>query len=341
MKIPAKIIFVFLFYSLIINAQQNNGITITGKVVDKETNTPLGNVNIFLANTTIGVTSGGDGKFIINNVPYGSYNIIFSYLGYETETRDFSSYKPYKIEFNISLKHKTINLNQVNVTGNIPEDWKDNLKLFTKIFIGETENSKETTILNPEVLNFVEEKESGAIKAFSDSVLRVENKALGYMLYIVLDSIVYIPDKKIIYKFFPRFEELPPVSEEERLMWNENRQRTYLDSPRHFYYALVHKQLAENYYTLHDLPGMGAISADDLSITCDRDSTLFTFNYRGPLEVQSFMKNSSTLNFVFPSVTIDKYGNLITYFYSVETYGYWGKQRIADILPRDYNYPGN
>ena len=341
MKIASKIVFVFLLYTFNISAQPNNLITITGKVVDKETKTPLENVNIFLANTTIGVTSDPNGNFIIKNVPYGSYSIIFSYLGFETESRDISSYRPYIVEINIALKQKTIDLNQVNVTGSVPEDWKENLELFTKIFIGETENAKETTILNPEVLNFVEEKDDGAIKAYSDSVLKVENRALGYMLYIVLDSIVYVPEKKITYKFFPRFEELKPVSEQEKQMWDENREKTYLDSPRHFYYALVHNKLAENYFTLHDSPGMGAISPSDLNITCDRDSTVYILNYRGQLQVKTYMSNPSTLNFLFPSVTIDKYGNLITYFYSVETYGYWAKQRIADILPRDYIYPAN
>ena len=235
MKIKLEIIFVCLLYAFTIAAQDNNRITISGKVIDRETKTPLENVNIFLANTTIGVTSGPDGTFTIKNVPYGSYSLIFSYLGYETESKEFSSYKPYKVEFNISLMQKAIDLNQVNVMGSVPEEWRETLKLFTKIFIGETENAKETKILNPEVLNFIDEKGSDAIKAFSDSVLIVENRALGYMLYIVLDSIVYVPDKKVIYKFFPRFEELSPVSEEEKQTWNENREKTYLDSPRHFY----------------------------------------------------------------------------------------------------------
>ncbi len=340
MKLVLRIVLIFFLYSILIIARQNNGITIKGRVTDEETGAPIENVNVFLANTTIGTTTAKDGRFVINYVPFGSYNIIFSYIGYEIETRDFYSFKPYTFDFNIALKLKPINLNQVNVTGNIPEDWKENLKLFTNVFIGESENSKETKIINPEVLNFVKEKGSRVIKAYSDSVLKIENEALGYMLYILLDSVVYIPDEYLKYMFYPRFEELSPANEEEKQTWKTNRQKTYLDSPRHFFYSLVHKQLEQDYYTLHEGPGIGAIFADDLSITCDRDSAIYYFNYMGKLEIRTYLGKPSVLNFIYPSVSIDKYGNLLTSLYSVETYGYWAKQRIADLLPRDYIYSG-
>ncbi len=249
-----------LICSLVVTAQKKERITIQGKVIDKETKKPLENVNVFLSNTTIGTTTNDEGTFIINNVPYGSYNIIFSYLGYEIESKNFDSYKPYKYEFDISLKQKPININQVNITAEVPEDWQDDLEEFTKIFIGETENSKQTKIINPEVLNFV--KNGGELKAFSDSTLRIENKALGYMLYIVLDSVVYTPNAKVLYKLYPRFKELSPASKDEEEEWKANRQITYLDSPRHFYYALVHKQLSEDFYTLRKISGI-SISPED------------------------------------------------------------------------------
>jgi CarboxypepD_reg-like domain len=325
---------------LIINAQKVNRITIIGTVIDKETKETIENVNVFLNNTTIGTTTGEDGKFIIHNVPYGTYNIIFSYLGYEVESKNFDSYKSYTFEFNISLRPKPINLNQVNVTAEVPEEWKDDLEIFTRIFIGETKNSKQTKILNPEVLNFVSEEGSGKLKAYSDSVLRIENKALGYMLYVVLDSVVYTPHTKVIYKLYPRFKELTPGSKEEKDEWDNNRQKTYLDSPRHFYYALVHKQLSQDYYSIRTGTGI-PVSYDDLEISCDKDSTIYEFQYTGKLEVMSYLNKKNILTFYYPSVTIDKNGNLLSYFYSVEINGYWANQRIADILPRDYIYKGN
>jgi hypothetical protein len=343
---------IFLLIPTIISAQQNNLITVKGKVIDEKTGAPLEYVNVFLANTTIGTTTGENGNFIINNVPFGSYEIIFAYVGYETEKRSFYSYKPGMFNYNISIKPKDINLNQVTVTGTIPEDWKENLEIFRKAFVGETENSKKTRILNPEVLNFVRDKSGSILKAYSDSVIRVENNALGYMLYIFLDSLVYnIPDGTIKYKIYPRFNELSPASEVEKLTWEDNRQKTYIVSPKHFFYSLVHKQLDMDHYfllkgSLQDfLNGIVGIvrrlSPEDLNLTMNNDSTLYTFNFTGCLEVGNHWSLPSYLNFLYPSVSIDKYGNLLRSTYIVDTYGYWANHRIADLLPQNYVYLGN
>ncbi len=341
MNIAAKFIFIFLLFPLVIIAQGNK-LTIKGRVLDKESGAPLEYVNVFLSNTTIGTSTDKNGQFIINNVPFGSYNIIFSYVGYEIQNRSFYSYNPGTLNFNISLNPKTITLNQINVTGNIPEDWKNNLKIFTKVFIGETENSNETKILNPEVLNFIINKKADIFKAYTDSTIEIENKSLGYKLHIILDSLVYYPNGNINYMFFSRFEEIPPDSKEEELEWNDNREKTYLNSSKHFFYALVHNKLDEDYYTLREGLGNGAkILPEDLSITSNSDSTIYVFNFMGSLAIKRYINPPSYLNFLYSFVQIDKYGNLLTSVYAVQTSGEWGKQRIADLLPENYVYLGN
>ena len=344
----------FLLVPMTIGAQQISPLTIKGRVIDAESGAPLAVANVFLASTTVGTTTGKDGEFIINNVPFGTYDIIFSYVGYETEKKSFSSYKPGIFNYDISLKPKEINLNEVTVTGAVPEDWKENLEIFTKVFIGETENSRSTRILNPEVLNFVRDKSKNILKAYSDSVVRVENDALGYTLYISLDSLVYnIPDEIIKYKFYPRFDELSPADEQQRSAWENNRQKTYWFSARHFFYALVHKQLDADGFSLYKgssvhntLSGfVTRVSSKDLDLTTDSDSTFYTFNFTGVLKIhvlkiQSYPNSASLLDFSDLSVSIDKYGNLLEPGYSVEIYGYWSNQRIADLLPLNYIYPG-
>lgn len=328
-------------------AQPQNDLIVTGKIGEEVTGEPLEGVNVFLANTTIGATSGKDGHFIITNIPYGSYDIIFSRLGYETAKKSFRSYKPGVFEFNISLKPKELSLKEVTINGTIPEDWRENLDNFTKVFIGETENSGKTRILNPEVLNFEKDPNTGALKAYSDSVIKVENDALGYMLYISLDSLVYdVQNEYIMYKFYPKFVELPPSDEKERLKWEENRRETYLVSSRHFFYSLVHKQLDADYYSLSKsssvneiLLGFGIrISPHDLNLTTDADSAIFTLDLMGALEIKSYHGSPSFLDFLLPSLSIDKYGNVMEFDYAVRTSGYWAKLRVADLLPQNYVY---
>ena len=342
MSTAAKFIFILLLFTLVIFAQGSNKLTIKGRVLDKETGAPLEYVNVFLSNTTIGTSTDKRGQFIVKNVPFGSYSIIFSYVGYEIVKRDFNSYQTETINYNISLKPKAINLQQINVTGHISEDWKDNLKIFTRIFLGETDNSKETKLLNPEVLNFVKDKKTNALKAYADSVVVVENKALGYKLFVYLDSVVYMPERFVKYMFYPKFEELVPFSEKEKLVWESNRQKTYLDSPKHFFYALVHKQLDKDFYSLSEGSGtMSKIFPEELSLTSNSDSSIYTLNFMGSLAVRSFLGSKSYLNFLYSFVLIDKYGNLLNSSYAVEKSGYWAQQRVADLLPENYVYLGN
>jgi outer membrane receptor for ferrienterochelin and colicin len=64
---------------------QNTG-QITGIVTD-ERSAPVAGASVYLEGTSIGTQSDFDGNFTIDNVEPGSYNIIASYIGYESQTR--------------------------------------------------------------------------------------------------------------------------------------------------------------------------------------------------------------------------------------------------------------
>ncbi len=57
---------------------------IGGKIVERNTRQPLVGVNVVVEGTQLGAASDEDGFFIILNVPPGSYNLRFEYLGYTT-----------------------------------------------------------------------------------------------------------------------------------------------------------------------------------------------------------------------------------------------------------------
>lgn len=59
--------------------------SIGGKLTDKEFNDePLAFANVIIKGTTTGTTTDFDGLYEIPNLDPGSYNVVFSYLGYET-----------------------------------------------------------------------------------------------------------------------------------------------------------------------------------------------------------------------------------------------------------------
>ncbi len=60
--------------------------SITGKVLDKNTQLPLEFVNVILDGTALGGSSDSTGYFLIENIPVGTYNILVNNLGYKTFT---------------------------------------------------------------------------------------------------------------------------------------------------------------------------------------------------------------------------------------------------------------
>jgi len=74
-------IFFLLSVSLIFAAPSSKGI-ISGSVVDAQNGEPIVGANIYLESTPLGAASDLDGKFLIENVPPGSYTLVISVIGY-------------------------------------------------------------------------------------------------------------------------------------------------------------------------------------------------------------------------------------------------------------------
>ena len=60
--------------------------TIQGVVTDANTNQSLSFVNIYLTDLEKGTSTNGDGYFIIDRLPAGNYKVLFSMIGYETQS---------------------------------------------------------------------------------------------------------------------------------------------------------------------------------------------------------------------------------------------------------------
>ncbi|MDB4118297.1 TonB-dependent receptor [Flavobacteriaceae bacterium] len=65
---------------------QSNG-TLTGQVIDNKTLLPLEGATVLIEGTSIGVITGADGYFSIQDVTPQTYSIVASFLGYTSETK--------------------------------------------------------------------------------------------------------------------------------------------------------------------------------------------------------------------------------------------------------------
>lgn len=79
-----RLIIVFLLMGTVLWAQPKG--QIVGTVVDSQTGEALIGANIYLESTTLGAASDLDGRYVILNVPEGTYTLVVSIVGY-TETK--------------------------------------------------------------------------------------------------------------------------------------------------------------------------------------------------------------------------------------------------------------
>ncbi len=107
---------VFCFFHQTAKGQTARG-TIIGKVTEKGTNEALPGANLLLAGTTLGAASDIEGRYIIRNVPVGTYSLRATVIGYLPSV--VSSVKVAAndtVRLNFSLSQTAIDVPEVVVT---------------------------------------------------------------------------------------------------------------------------------------------------------------------------------------------------------------------------------
>lgn len=105
------ILLFFLGFSVFAQAQKTR--QITGKVVEAENSLPIPGVSIILKGTATGTTTDNDGKYSINIPDENGQALVFSFIGYLTETIAIGS----QSEVNVNLQSDVTQLGEVIVIG--------------------------------------------------------------------------------------------------------------------------------------------------------------------------------------------------------------------------------
>jgi hypothetical protein len=352
----------FVCFSLVAFCQSNPRVTISGRVWDDSTGTPLQNVNVFVSQTTLGCTTDQSGRFEIKNVPLGSFEIVASILGYTVQSVRASITGPKA--FDIRLHPISINLREVVVTADDPTEWRRQLSKFTKLFLGTTRNADECTLQNPEVLDFREV--AGFFSATARKPLEIENRALGYHIQFILSvfklepenvAFDYVPSSILTWEGFQKYTDLNPSRPSDMKQWLENRKRAFKGSLRHFLISLVGKHLHDQEYAITTRPSLREnrfldpkVTEDSIVVeTSQPEMKIVRFNQF--LEVQyqreyiesgyDLLKKKdsdfqiSWIKLNYDAIRVNSQG-LITEWFPTKLYGYWAWKRVADALPLDY-----
>jgi outer membrane receptor protein involved in Fe transport len=111
-----KLTLLLLLFTATILYGQNTG-SVVGKLTDKEyDDEPLAFANVLIKGTTKGTTSDFDGLYSIENLRPGTYTVIFSFVGYETQQIPVTVVANKVTEVNVPMGASAASLSEVVIT---------------------------------------------------------------------------------------------------------------------------------------------------------------------------------------------------------------------------------
>jgi TonB-dependent starch-binding outer membrane protein SusC len=90
---------------------------VTGRVVDAATKRPLTGVQVFIPPTGIGNLTDADGRYLLQNVPAGKYQVTAQLVGYRQASQEVDVPAGQTVTANMQLNETAIALEQIVVTG--------------------------------------------------------------------------------------------------------------------------------------------------------------------------------------------------------------------------------
>lgn len=347
-------------------ASAQNNFAITGKVTD-ERGAPLKSATVFLSGSQKITACDDEGKFRLNDIERGNYQLSVTMVGYFAYSQPVSVLGK-STNINIKLKLKQTALKQVNIG---KDNFDARFKIFREAFLGKTKNANHCVIVNPHVINFSTEK--GVLLADADDFLIIENPNLGYRIKYLLKYFGYNAKIDVtLYDGETSFEPMKGTAKMQR-EWDKNRLKAYQGSFMHFLRSVYQNRALEEGFVIKsvfafirlDRMGTGGIMYDDRLIKFDTLVTaidtafvafkfskiLFTYNprqarleqtYRGfPDRVPKALRIGpwmTTISLHANEAIIDKRGAHRD-FRDFLIEGNLARYRVGDQLPFEYKPP--
>lgn len=341
---------------------------LSGVVVDSG-GLPMANVNVFLDRTTIGTTTRHDGSYRIEKIPVGRYDVAFSFVGFETK-----SYHLFEENGGARIQHHQMQeavqeLEEVAIVAKRADgdqiEWLNSYTVFIKELVGTSANAKGCFVVNPEVLQF--ENKNGILRAFTSEPLVIVNNALGYKLNYLIESFSKDgPD--IRYRGIVQFRNTDRQAIEKRQL-KRNRKVSYRGSFRHFKKALLTNRLKQEGFRLYQVKSLEDVAEKSSQALTLQDILVFKGNhyelefedylvviYRKEDESEAFLEDPTARRIVMSGresdpavgpqvsaiklldgpVRLNMTGRIEERF-GLTTYGYWAWERLADLVPINYD----
>lgn len=108
---------------------------------------PLPTVNVSLPDLNEGISTASNGEYRIEGLPSGTYTIRFSFVGYNTQTRQVTLQEGETITLDITLQKQTLQTETVTVTGTPYESDPLTTPADVDVLTGDTKFSRQQTSL--------------------------------------------------------------------------------------------------------------------------------------------------------------------------------------------------
>lgn len=323
----------FFLSTGLLSAQQS----ISGRVVDAQTNEPLIGVSIFFDGTTIGTVTDENGYFELSTSKTLTGTLVFDFLGYETRVFDEVGNGAMGV---VQMGEEPVKLDEIVL---IPDTWsrKKKLRIFRREFLGITKAGIRSKIINESDIRLYYSSTENKLYAFAKKPLAIANKYLGYQLTYNLkafevDFFDYQqedPITKATYQagtvFFSDYNKTKSKNS-----YNKRRKEVYLGSGLHFMRSLAKQTLTSSGFTIFrrgfqvDPKEVYSIQTVEGSLTqaiqrVDKLSILFKDQERSVIQIPE------------RNILIDAYGNYQP-TRNVLFGGHIGAKRAGDMLPLDY-----
>ncbi|MFQ5632549.1 MAG: carboxypeptidase-like regulatory domain-containing protein, partial [bacterium] len=360
-KMKYKITWFLIFAVLTIFATTHNILSqpksigkIAGRIVDVKTQKPLRNANVFLNNTMLGDATDKNGRYEIQNIPFGMYELTVSMIGYEVQSRQVRVINTIKIIENFHLQPKILKGKQVTITAMDPATRAKYMKVFQRIFLGASHEELKCKLLNPHIVKLRYADSTRVLEAFADDPLEIENRATGYKINFILDEFkceMIAASLSFTFRGRAQFIQLKPKNNTENEIWQRNQLIAYHGSLRHFFTALATGRIYESGFNIYRTANPSSVKTTQLDIpkikTSPRDILFATvlpnynrLKYDDFLEVTYNLEGdpqTSWLSLNKKYAILDTSGAIIEPFDPTNVRGHWAFESLTELLPRDFN----
>lgn len=300
--------------------------TITGKVYSQENNEVVVGATVYYGGSMQGTITNKQGTFELK-AKQEQIPVVVSCIGYYTTK---VTYQPghtlviHLIPKQTQLKTVTIRVNEM--------DRAEEIRLFTREFIGISKYAQSCTITNINDINFSYNKKTKILTASCDTPLTIVNKKLGFTITYFLDDFSLTPKGVYFAGNYIFRENEAPASQAQTEIKN-NRENVYQFSRMQLIRALWNHKLAKSGFKIYT-PYYDPLTEDSLIV---RDSLKQQYVKLPPrIIITQSNNNRRDFSYIIPTaglVFIDKDGY---YGPGLKWDGALVRQRIGDLLPFEY-----